>query len=303
MVETIRQQPGRLRHTNPATTTLARTSGAPFWALAFILVLGIGIAIVLALRGVRGPGLFTAEQAFSATGMALFAIALVLLAFLGTIAYVFGEVRRLRFLGDERERIRVADVNRQETVNRTLRDEVAALRQREHLLLAELSKRRQVAKGLRAHEGEMHVLQLEGIGPRFATRLNSIGIITVGQLEAADAEDVARRVDSTPEQVREWQAMARLVQVKGVGPQWAEALARVGVHDAHDLASRDPKALSSAITQLNEGKVRVTGSDPSPATVARWVRSAGGNPPRTVRRPRLAKRPARRATVRSARSN
>ena len=299
MVETTRQTTTRVRHSAPATTALSRTSGAPFWALAFLLILGIGIAIVLALRGVRGPGLFTTEQAFTATGWALFAVALVLLIFLGTIAYVFGEVRRLRSIGEERERSRLADVNRQETVNRTLRDEVAALRQREHLLLAELSKRRKLAAGVREREGEMHVLQLEGIGPRFATRLNAIGIITVGQLEAADAEAVARRVESTPEQVREWQAMARLVQVKGVGPQWAEALARVGVHDAHDLASRDPKALSAAITRLNDGKVRVTGSDPSPATVARWVRSAGGNPPRATR---TGTRPARRATVRATRS-
>jgi len=287
----------RRRHATPADAALARTSGAPFWVLAFVLVLGLGIAIVLALRGVHGPGLLTAEQAFTATGVALFAIAVVLLVFLGTIAFVFGEVRRLRALSEARERSRIEDVTRQEAVNRSLRDEVTALRQREHLLVGELSKRRKLASGARAREGEMHVLQLEGIGPRFATRLNAIGIITVGQLEGADPNEVARRVEATPELVREWQAMARLVQVKGVGPQWAEALARIGVHDAHDLAQRDPAALSAAIAQLNDGKVRVTGSDPSPAIVARWVRAAGGRPPAAVRKRRAGARPARRATV------
>ena len=278
----------RVRHMAPATTTLARTSGAPFWALAFFLLLGLGIALVLALRGFDGPGLFTQQQAFVASGLALFIMAVILLVFLLTIAYVFSEVRRLRQLGDVRERSRIEDSTRQEAVNRQLRDEVAALRQREHLLVGELSKRRQLAAGWRESEGEPHVIQLEGIGPLYAARLNAIGIITVPQLVAADATEVASHIEATPELVREWQAMGRLMKVKGVGPQWAEALARVGVHDEHDLAQRDPKALASAIAKLNEGRSRVTKTDPPAATVARWVRSAGGRPVRTIRAPRPA---------------
>jgi predicted flap endonuclease-1-like 5' DNA nuclease len=293
MVETTSQQQrvNRTRHVAPATTALSRTSGAPFWVLAFFLVLGLGIALVVALRGTGSPGFFTAEQAFVASGLALFAMAVILLAFLVTIAYVFNEVRRLRRLGEVHERNRVEDVSRQETVNRQLRDEVAALRQREHLLVGELSKRRKLASSWRETEGEPHVIQLEGIGPMYAARLNATGIITVPQLVAADANEVARHVEATPEMVREWQAMGRLLNVKGIGPQWAEALARVGVHDEHDLAQRDPRALAVAIARLNEGKVRITKTDPSPATVGRWVRSAGGRPARVSRSDRPAARP------------
>jgi len=197
-------------------------------------------------------------------------------------------VRRLRRLGEVRERSRIEDATRQESINRQLREEVAALRQREHLLVTELTKRRKLAAGWRDSEGEPHVLQLEGIGPRYAARLNSVGIITVSQLVAADANEVARHVEATPEMVREWQSMGRLLKVEGVGPQWAEALARVGVHDEHDLAQRDPKALATAIARLNEGKTRITKTDPPVATVGRWVRAAGGRPARTVRSPRPA---------------
>jgi predicted flap endonuclease-1-like 5' DNA nuclease len=129
----------------------------------------------------------------------------------------------------------------------------------------------------------MHVLQLEGIGPRYATRLNAVGVVTVGQLVDADAEEVAGLIETTPEQVREWQSMARLVQVKGVGPQWAEALARVGVRDQEDLAHREPRELANAIARLNAGKVRVTARDPPPATVRAWIRAAGGRPARATR--------------------
>lgn len=288
MAETLQQtrRERRLRHAAPATTTLARTSGAPFWVLAFFLLLGLGIAIVLALRGLRGPGLFTLDQAVTATGLALLAISIILLAFLTTIGYVFGEVRRLRFLGDVRERSRVEDAARQEAVTRQLRDEVSAMRQREHILMAELQRRRKLAAGVREHEGEMHVLQLEGIGPRYAARLNSVGVVTVGQLVEADAEEVAKLIEATPEQVQEWQAMGRLVQIKGVGPQWAEALARVGVRDQGDLARRDPRELAGAIARLNSGHVRVTARDPPAATVRAWIRAAGGHPARATRRGR-----------------
>ena len=267
----------RQRDVAPASTTLARTSGAPFWVLAVFLLIGIGAALALALGGFDSPGLLTPEQADLATGVVLFAMALVLLVFLGTIASVFGQVRRLRYSSQESESRRIADVLRQEEVNRQLRDEVAALRRREHSLADELAVRQRFASG--AREGELHVLEIEGIGPHFATRLNGLGIITVNQLVAVDAERLAPMVHATPDQVREWQAMGRLVEVDGIGPQWAEALARVGVTGPDDLATRTPATLSASIAQLNRGPVRVTGTDPSPATVERWVRAAGGNPP------------------------
>lgn len=292
-----RRLSARQRHVTPADATLARTSGAPFWVLAFVLVLGLGIAIVLGVRGYDGPGVLSQQEALLATGLALFTIAVVLLIFLGTIAFVFGEVRRLRRQTAESETRRVEDVTRQEGVNRQLREEVAALRQREHLLLAELSKRRRFAAG--ANEEDPHVIELEGVGPRYATRMNALGIITVNQLVAADAAELARRIESTPEQVREWQAMGRLLRVKGVGPQWAEALARVGVTGPEDLAQRSPHALAGAIAELNRGKVRVTGTDPPVATVSRWIRGAGGGGKAGAQARRSSGRPARRARGRA----
>lgn len=263
----------RRRHATPADAAMSRTSGAPFWALAFFLVLGIGIALVLALRGYNGPGVLTPEEAFTATGMALLTVAIVLLVFLGTIGYVFGQVRRLRSLGEERESRRIEDTARQEAATRQLRDEVAALRQREHLLVQELSSRRAFAKG--AREGDPHIIELQGIGPLYATRLNRLGIITVNQLVQAEPVALAKHIEATPEQVREWQAMGRLLQVKGVGPQWAEALARVGVTSPQDLAGRDAGEVAGAIAKLNASGTRVTGTDPPAATVAKWIANAG----------------------------
>lgn len=278
---------------------MARTTGAPFWALSFFLVLGLGIALVLAFRGYNGPGLLTQQEAFTATGMAVFTIALVLLVFLGVIAYVFGEVRRMRNKYAETETRRIADVARQDAATQQLRDEIAALRQREHLLKGELTTRRAFAKG--AREGDPHIIELEGIGPMYAMRLNQLGIITVNQLVQAEPVALAKHIDATPEQVKEWQAMGRLLAVKGIGPQYAEALARIGVTGPADLATREPNSIAAAIAHLNAGSGnRVTGNDPSPSVVARWIRAAGGrSTARATRRQGL--RPARRRALVRAR--
>lgn len=295
----------RRRESTPADMTMAKTSGAPFWMLAFILVLGIGIALVLAYRGFEGPGLFTQSEAFTATGVALFVMACVLLVFLGTIGLVFGQVRRLRNEARDAEERRVEDYNRQEVAMQQMRDEIAALRQREQVLVGqvttsrkELDQRRAFARG--AREGDPHVVELEGIGPMYATRLNQLGIITVNQLVQSEPVALAKHIDATPEQVKEWQAMGRLLAVKGIGPQWAEALARLGVTGPADLAQREPTSIAAAIAHLNRSGPRVTGSDPPPAVVARWIRAAGGRATaRATRRQGL--RPARRRSVRATR--
>ena len=300
----------RRRQATPADATIAKTSGAPFWMLMFVLVLGIGIALVLAFRGYSGPGLFTQSEALTATGVALFVMACVLLVFLGTIGFVFGQVRKLRFEARDAEDRRLEDVIRQEAIwqqqeadMQQLRNEVAALRQREtvlrqreQVLASELGTRRAFAKG--AREGDAHVVELEGIGPLYATRLNKLGIITVNQLVQAEPVALARHIEATPEQVKEWQAMGRLLAVKGIGPQWAEALARIGVTGPADLAQREAGSIAAAIAHLTRSGTRVTGSDPSPAVVARWIRAAGGRATaRATRRQGL--RPARRRSVRS----
>lgn len=127
------------------------------------------------------------------------------------------------------------------------------------------------------HEGQ-HVLTLEGIGTKYATRLNNHGIITLPQLLDADPETVAAAVDAMPALVEEWQGMARLVQVKGIGPQAAEMLALAGVRTIQGLADADPPELTARIDAIEERRrVRVLGTDVQEGHVRRWVEAARGH--------------------------
>lgn len=167
-----------------------------------------------------------------------------------------------------------------------LEQELTDLRKREQLLTlkqkelesknAELSDAAKKPRfTLRAGEESQHVLLLEGIGNKYAARLNSIGIISIPQLVEARADDVAGQLQVEPGLVEEWQAMGRLLPLSGIGPQAAELLARAGIKTIQQLASQDPLDLSVKCKDVDRGKkVKLTNLDVTPALAKKWIEAA-----------------------------
>lgn len=168
----------------------------------------------------------------------------------------------------------------------TLDKEVSDLRKRESLLLVKAkeleSKNAELADAaakprITFKEGEesQHVLLLEGIGSKYAARLNAAGIITIPQLVEAKAADVAARLQVEPGLVEEWQGMGRLLPLSGIGPQSAELLARAGIRSVQQLAAQDPLDLSLKCKALVAGKkVKLANIDVTPALAKKWIEAA-----------------------------
>lgn len=124
-------------------------------------------------------------------------------------------------------------------------------------------------------EESQHVILLEGIGNKFAARLNAIGIISIPQLVEARAGDVASQLQVEQGLVEEWQGMGRLLPLSGIGPQAAEMLARAGIRSVQQLASQDPLDLSLKCKELVAGKkVKFTSIDVTPALAKKWIEVA-----------------------------
>ncbi len=124
-------------------------------------------------------------------------------------------------------------------------------------------------------EEDQHVILLDGLGERYASRLNSQGIITVPQLLSADAGRVAAGVGVSAAQVEDWQAMGRFLQVQGVTPQAAGALVRSGVRTVAELARAKPGALAATIQRSTETRNRWPGAEHLDETiVGGWVQGA-----------------------------
>ena len=124
-------------------------------------------------------------------------------------------------------------------------------------------------------EESQHVLLLEGIGNKYAARLNAIGIISIPQLVEARASDVAAQLQVEPGLVEEWQGMGRLLPLSGIGPQAAELLARIGIRNVPQLAAHDPLDLSVKCKEAVAGKkVKITSLDVTPAMAKKWIEAA-----------------------------
>jgi predicted flap endonuclease-1-like 5' DNA nuclease len=80
------------------------------------------------------------------------------------------------------------------------------------------------------YPGDVHeVVDLEGVGPTYAGRLHDAGIFNTQTLLFTPDEDVARITKANPKTVTGWKSMSQLIKVRGIGPQYAEALVRGGV--------------------------------------------------------------------------
>lgn len=84
------------------------------------------------------------------------------------------------------------------------------------------------------------VKDVEGIGEKYTKRLQAVGIYDTRQLWETPATDIANSIGVPVRLVQNWQAMAELMSVRGIGGQYAELLAFSGVRSIENLSQQDP---------------------------------------------------------------
>jgi uncharacterized repeat protein (TIGR01451 family) len=128
-------------------------------------------------------------------------------------------------------------------------------------------------------EKDRPVIDIEGVGAEYAPKLETMGHGTVQTLHAGDAKKIAKKLDTNETTVRQWQEMAELIDVDGVGPQVAELLVRSGIHSIAQLAKSDPKELAATLERTNaDRKVRIQGGPAGLKSAKAWIKSAGKHP-------------------------
>ncbi len=122
------------------------------------------------------------------------------------------------------------------------------------------------------------VEEIEGIGEAYTTALASEGILDTRELYHADPTEISEAIDVPPTIVARWQAMSELMAISGVGPQYAEVLARVGIRSIQDLAEADASELVERIeAKQDELEVRIQGNTIREERVAGWIRAAANH--------------------------
>ena len=122
------------------------------------------------------------------------------------------------------------------------------------------------------------IIDIEGIGPVFAEKLESAGVKTVEALLAAGGAAAGRNglavktgIDAS--KLLEWVNRADLYRIKGVGSEFSDLLENAGVDTVKELATRRADNLQAKMLEVNEAK-KLVRRVPTLAEVEAWVAEA-----------------------------
>lgn len=122
------------------------------------------------------------------------------------------------------------------------------------------------------------VIDIEGVGEVYASKLNQAGIETAEELlelcaTPAGRKALAEKTDISGALILKWANHTDLYRVPGIGPQFAELLEAAGVDTVKELRHRNPAPLAAKLEEVNEVK-KLTRRVPSEKEVAKMIEAA-----------------------------
>lgn len=126
------------------------------------------------------------------------------------------------------------------------------------------------------------VVDIEGIGPKFAEMLEAAGVKTTDNLlEAAGSakgrKDLSIKSNIDEHKLLEWVNRADLMRVKGVGSEYSDLLEAAGVDTVKELATRRADNLHAKLLEVNEAK-KLVRRTPTAGEVEAWIADAKNLP-------------------------
>jgi predicted flap endonuclease-1-like 5' DNA nuclease len=122
------------------------------------------------------------------------------------------------------------------------------------------------------------IVDIEGIGPAYAAKLQAAGIQSTEALLKAGAtpknrKELAEKTGISGDLILEWVNHADLYRIKGVGSEYSDLLEEAGVDTVVELAHRNAQNLLEKMTEANEEKNLVRRL-PTLSMVTRWIEQA-----------------------------
>ncbi len=122
------------------------------------------------------------------------------------------------------------------------------------------------------------IMDIEGIGPVYAEKLQGVGVNSVEKLHEMGAtpkgrEEIAEKSGIDKGLILEWVNHADLYRIKGVAEEYSDLLEEAGVDTVVELSKRKPENLHAKILEVNEAK-KLVRRPPSLTMVQNWVAQA-----------------------------
>jgi len=124
----------------------------------------------------------------------------------------------------------------------------------------------------------LKIIDIEGIGPTYAEKLQTIGIDNSDKLLDAGKtpdgrKDLAEKTGISSKLIMEWVNLCDLIRIKGVGEEYSDLLEEAGVDTVVELATRNAENLHKKMLEVNEEK-KLVRSTPTLDQVNSWVDEA-----------------------------
>lgn len=103
------------------------------------------------------------------------------------------------------------------------------------------------------------IIEIEGIGPKYAEKLEKVGITTVAELlekgkNVKGRKELVEKTGISGKRILTWVNHADLLRIEGLNPDWAELLEAAGVDTVVELALRNPANLEKKMKAVNNAK-------------------------------------------------
>ncbi len=126
------------------------------------------------------------------------------------------------------------------------------------------------------------LINIEGIGPKYAKKLAAIGVKTTKSLLMKGAtpkgrKELAEKSGIGDKLILEWVNLADLFRIKGVAEEYSDLLEEAGVDTVVELSKRRADNLHKAIVETNEKK-KLVRKVPALSQVEDWISQAKGMP-------------------------
>lgn len=119
------------------------------------------------------------------------------------------------------------------------------------------------------------IVEVEGIGPVYARKLEEAGVKTDADMlektgSAKGRMEIAEQTGISSSLLLKWVNHVDLMRLSGVGPQFAELLEAAGVDTVKELAHRNASNLAAKLAEVNM-QLHLTGTTPAETQVAAWI--------------------------------
>jgi predicted flap endonuclease-1-like 5' DNA nuclease len=124
----------------------------------------------------------------------------------------------------------------------------------------------------------MKIVDVEGIGPTYAAKLQKAGVQTTDDLLKRGARpkgrvELEKATGISHAKILEWVNHVDLYRVEGIGSEYSDLLEEAGVDTVVELGKRVPANLAARLAEIN-AKKKLVRRVPGEETCAGWIAQA-----------------------------